>query len=93
LRRLVQIIDEKARLLRLKFRESEPEGLLRFAITQDHDSMPLSEIQTLNREALLVRPWDHLLVVDFEGKDSRMTKQLRRSGGDWGFNRNRCDTD
>ena len=91
--RLVQIIDEKTESFRFKFRKPELKGLLRFGITQDDDQMALSEIEMLNREALLARPREHLLAVNFQRKIPGMAEQFWRARGGWRLNGDRCNAD
>jgi hypothetical protein len=65
---LVKIVNEKAQLSRLEFRESELEGLLRLAIAKDQNSMGGGYIQTLYFRALFDRPSYRLLRIDFHGE-------------------------
>jgi hypothetical protein len=63
---LVQVIDEKAEFFRLELGEPKPKRLLRLAVTQNRDSMPLSEVEILDFATPFVRPLDAVLGIYLE---------------------------
>ena len=70
LRRLIEIIYEKAKFSGPVLRKTECKGLLWSAIAKDHDSMTASEVEILHLDAFSVRPSDRLHRINLHGKSS-----------------------
>src|ERR1700747_3702065 len=73
--RLIHIVDEKAQFSSLESRKAKLEGLLRFAIAEDHDSMARRHVQSIYFHVFSDWPSYRLLRIDFHREFCRVTKE------------------